>query len=874
MTRMEGIAMLGETLEILQNGRYVKQGMQINLSLPLARMEDAGVLLPDDVDRYSNDPSFVVPYRSFGFRCHYRCENRDSFDVASDRTKLLGEDERPVLVLNFANPVNPGGGVRRGAVAQEEDLCRRSSLLLSLESDTARRYYEFNRGLSDTLGSDALVISPTVEVIRDSDGELLDKPFVCSVLSCAAPMLVDGDGGLEMAAYEALLAKRMRGMIKCAAYLGYNRLVLGAWGCGAFGNDAHVVSDLFLDTLRNLDYNKRNASDLFDSIDFAVLDREHGQRKFHEFERNFTNDAFYRDEDRKEAEAVAGRIREREANLDRIRGCLVGGAVGDALGYAVEFEGEAEIFSRYGERGIAGYELDPISGKALVSDDTQMTLFTAVGALYYETRLALKGMSAWPRHMAALAYLDWLYTQERPWTDASSDASTHDTPRISWLLDVRELYSRRAPGNTCLSALARHRDEKDAVDDYIAAHLNDSKGCGGVMRAAPMGLAWPGGNQEAIDLETAQVAAVTHGHSLGYMPAAMLAHIVSGLALVDHRMSLEEVVIEAREAAERLFAGDRHLDELVEIIDLAINLSHNRDTDLDNIHRIGEGWVGEEALAIGVYCSLRHQEDFSAGVISAVNHEGDSDSTGTICGNILGALLGYSAIGDRWTRDLELHDVIIEVADDLCHGCQMTELGHYRDPAWMSKYVWGRRYESADEDRVPHTPSTSLLAVLGDITSDNGVEAIVNAANTSLLGGGGVDGAIHRAAGRGLLEECRTLGGCQTGDAKITGAYRLPCAYVIHTVGPRWHGGNSDEDSLLASCYQESLSLAVGHSIRSIAFPSISTGAYGYPKERAAEIAVKTVRDFVARHPGSLDVVKWVLFDDRTLEVYSRYIRG
>lgn len=874
MTHAERVSILEETLDILQKGYYVKRGTRINLSVSRARMEDAGVLLPDDVDRYSNDPAFVVPYRSYGFRCQYRCENSDSFDVAMDRMKHVGEEERPALVLNFANPVHPGGGVRQGAVAQEEDLCRRSSLLLSLESDTALRYYEFNRRLSGTLGSDAIVISPTVEVIRGSDGELLDKPFVCAVMSCAAPMLADGNSGLGEAAYEALLAKRMRGMIKCAAYLGYKRLVLGAWGCGAFGNDAHIISDLFFDTLRNLDYNKRNASDLFNSIDFAVLTNTCDQWKFREFERNFTNDAFYRDENRKEAEVVAERIREREVNLDRIRGCLVGGAVGDALGYAVEFEDEADIFSRYGERGITRYELDPTSGKALVSDDTQMSLFTAVGALYYETRLALKGMSAWPRHMAALAYQDWLYTQERPWTGGSRGPSTHDAPRISWLLDVRELYSRRAPGNACLSTLVRHRDEKDAVDDYIAAHFNDSKGCGGVMRAAPMGLAWPGGDQEAIDLETAQVAAVTHGHSLGYMPAAMLAHIVSRLALGDKRMSLEEVVIEARKAAEQLFAGDRHLAELVEIIDLAIDLSHNNETDLDNIHRIGEGWVGEEALAIGVYCSLRHQGDFSAGIISAVNHAGDSDSTGAICGNILGALLGYGAIDDRWKHDLELHDVIIEVADDLCHGCQMTELGHYHDPAWMSKYVWGRRYKSVDEDRVPHAHVTRLLAVRGDITADNGVEAIVNATNNSLLGGGGVDSAIHRAAGRELLEECRTIGGCRTGDAKITDAYRLPCAYVIHTVGPRWHGGKADEDRLLASCYRKSLSLAIGQGIRSIAFPSISTGAYGYPAERAAEIAIKTVRDFVAEHLGSLDIVKWVLFDDRTLEAYSRYIRG
>lgn len=162
-----------------------------------------------------------------------------------------------------------------------------------------------------------------------------------------------------------------------------------------------------------------------------------------------------------------------------------------------------------------------------------------------------------------------------------------------------------------------------------------------------------------------------------------------------------------------------------------------------------------------------------------------------------------------------------------------------------------------------------LLTMRGDITEIDTVTAIVNAANTSLLGGGGVDGAIHRAAGKQLLEECRALHGCKTGEAKITGAYRLPCKYVIHTAGPIWRGGDHGEPKLLADCYRNSLQVAVDNGIRTIAFPSISTGVYHFPVQLAAQIAVRTVREFLLEHPDKLDVVMWVLFDECTEKVYQ-----
>lgn len=163
-----------------------------------------------------------------------------------------------------------------------------------------------------------------------------------------------------------------------------------------------------------------------------------------------------------------------------------------------------------------------------------------------------------------------------------------------------------------------------------------------------------------------------------------------------------------------------------------------------------------------------------------------------------------------------------------------------------------------------------LEIVKGDITKLK-MDAIVNAANSSLLGGGGVDGAIHRAAGPTLLEECRKLNGCETGEAKITNGYNLPAKFVIHTVGPVWNGGEYNEDNLLESCYKNSLKLAVENKIKTIAFPAISTGIYGFPLERATQIAIKIVKEFISTKPGITKVI-FVCFDTKTESLYKKYL--
>jgi len=375
---------------------------------------------------------------------------------------------------------------------------------------------------------------------------------------------------------------------------------------------------------------------------------------------------------------------EAEAYKDIIRGCMIGGAAGDALGYPVEFFSVPDIYMDYGPYGITEYELDRRSGKALISDDTQMTLFTANGILFGNTRFNLRGIAASHSSYIALAYKDWYMTQTCKFENRPSDPRQY-TAYMSWLCDIPELYRRRAPGNTCLDALCDPQNIRRK--DYINPPLNNSKGCGGVMRVAPLAVInWL--SKDTLIKEAAQTAAITHGHPLGYMTASVLCYIINRVIYIeDHPVDLRKIVIEAKIAVYEMFKDNQYMPELIKIIDRAIELSENQESDIDNIKRLGAGWVAEEALAIAIYCSLRYRTDFSAGIIAAVNHDGDSDSTGAITGNILGAILGYNAIDDKWKNKLELHNVILEVADDLCYGCLMSEYSPYEDPEWSRKYL-------------------------------------------------------------------------------------------------------------------------------------------------------------------------------------------
>ena len=382
-------------------------------------------------------------------------------------------------------------------------------------------------------------------------------------------------------------------------------------------------------------------------------------------------------------------------NIDKYRGCLIGGAAGDALGYAVEFSREEQIAARYGAGGIRDYQLDE-RGLAPFSDDTQMTLYTAnsllcsLAALSAQasggtpasggtqdsgdgpTLMSPTALSVWasasptlpsPAALAAYApaqmaqfYVEWMYTQVSPYPLAEPKA---------WISSLPELFASRAPGVTCMNACEAMANGAKAV--------NNSKGCGGIMRMAPVGLINTCPSFSGVELQRlgAQLAELTHCHELGWMPAGVFAHIVSLLSH-DEASSVREAATQVLNTLPEAFPNAHYLGQLQELLRYTLRLADSDMPDLEAIHALGEGWVAEEALAIGLLCSLRHEDDFAGAITSAVNHGGDSDSTGAIAGNIVGAHLGLAGIPQRYLEHLELRDTISKIADDLFTGPQAS----------------------------------------------------------------------------------------------------------------------------------------------------------------------------------------------------------
>ncbi len=315
--------------------------------------------------------------------------------------------------------------------------------------------------------------------------------------------------------------------------------------------------------------------------------------------------------------------------------CLLGGAIGDALGAPVEFLSLAQIRARFGPAGITGYaQLD--NGIARFTDDTQMTLFTAEGFLLAQPK-------ADPIPAVHRAYRAWLQTQSGRFDPSRKVLEGR-------LLALPEMWALRAPGATCLSALRSSRV------GTVAEPLNDSKGCGGIMRAAPAGLLYE--PQTAFDMGC-RLAALTHGHPSGYLSAGFFACLVSALLRGSDLPA-------AIRLAQLLLLGRTGAEETAAAVQAAIQLAADPATppSPEAVERLGAAWVGEEALAISLYCALAHPSDFRAALLLAVNHSGDSDSTGAITGNLQGAALGMAAIPPEWIAPIELRAEIERLAGE------------------------------------------------------------------------------------------------------------------------------------------------------------------------------------------------------------------
>ena len=338
--------------------------------------------------------------------------------------------------------------------------------------------------------------------------------------------------------------------------------------------------------------------------------------------------------------------------LKRFEGCLLGGAAGDALGYPVEFMLAKEIFAKYGPQGITQYELK--DGVAQISDDTQMTLFTANGLILFK----MSGCHIIEVGYEAEMYKEWFLTQTHTYPLAQSKY-------YSWLLNIPEMFAKRAPGLTCMAEL----EKINIRIGRIELSENDSKGCGGVMRVAPVGLFLTReiSRLKRVDRMAAACARITHGHELGYIPAAALAHII-GYLLLYTEANIEDAVKDAIEKMKEIYVDAKYLQDFVDIMNKAVYLAEQDCNDLEAISQLGEGWVAEETLAISVYCAIKYQNDFDKALIAAVNHDGDSDSTGAITGNIVGVRLGIGGIPDKYKENLELKKVILTMADDLYYA--------------------------------------------------------------------------------------------------------------------------------------------------------------------------------------------------------------
>jgi ADP-ribosylglycohydrolase len=349
----------------------------------------------------------------------------------------------------------------------------------------------------------------------------------------------------------------------------------------------------------------------------------------------------------------------------RVRGCLLGGAIGDALGAGIEFASLPEIREQYGPDGVTDY-VPAYGRRGAITDDTQMTMFTVDGLIRAHVR---RDTGAWhPPTDVHAAYRRWFVTQ-REWGPDERRGGD------GWLARQEWLYSQRAPGRACLSGLG-----DEAMGTVDKPKNPDSKGCGTVMRSAPFGLL-VGWEPHLVFQLGVECAAQTHGHATGQLAAGAFATIIHALVRGD---SLDAAV---QKALAQLATLPGH-EETTDALKRALGAVRQGLPSAERVESLGEGWTAEEALAIGVYCALV-AEDMRHGLLLAVNHGGDSDSTGSVCGNLLGTLHGETALPPAWLAELEGRATLLELADDF--AMEMTQGPALHGPGDSAR-VWLERY--------------------------------------------------------------------------------------------------------------------------------------------------------------------------------------
>lgn len=346
-----------------------------------------------------------------------------------------------------------------------------------------------------------------------------------------------------------------------------------------------------------------------------------------------------------------------------IYGALLGGAIGDALGAPIENMRFEQVMGIFGKQGITGYIIPPGHKHALITDDTQLMMFTAEGLIRSATRAHRKNKERTLEGISIAvyrAYLRWLYTQGLKtvrWSTKDYDG---------WLVKVSRLHAYREPGVTCLTSLGK------GIMGTLDHPISDSLGCGCVMRVVPVGLVE---EEERVFDIAIRLAAITHGNPTAYLSAGTLAYII-------HEIMKEQSIVDAVCIARERVAKEKGSKALLEKLDFAINLSREGTPSRDEIERIGDGVEAHDVLARAVYAALCYPNDYLKGVLLGVNHSGDSDSVGGITGCILGCRLGIQGIPEELTTEIELHEEIKTLANDLITFYQEDEEWLKRYPAW------------------------------------------------------------------------------------------------------------------------------------------------------------------------------------------------